>query len=159
MRRFQSLNWNSVRVLLLIPVLALSGCGGGVDPGKGVAVSGTVTMDGKPLEGANVTFMNGTFAGYGRTNAEGKYRLVQGALPGNNKVVISKIEGGGEAPVDDPESGMDAGMREAEAMGNPEGEAPRIAKDLVPAEYSDPSKTKLTYEVPAGGTTDVNFDI
>ena len=141
-------------------MLVLSGCGGGgADPGKGVPVSGTVTLDGKPLEGASVTFMSGTFAGFGVTDAQGKYRLVQGALPGSNKVVISKIEGGAEALTDDPDSGIDAGMREAEAMGNPEGEMPTAPKDLVPAEYSDSAKTKLKYDVPAGGATGVDFNI
>ena len=47
-------------------------------------------MNGAPIEGANVTFLNDTFAGFARTDASGRYRLVQGALPGTNKIVISK---------------------------------------------------------------------
>ena len=150
---------NLYRLILLAPAVCLLGCGDSVDPGRGVPVSGTVTMDGKPLEGASVSFLNETFTGYGRTDAQGKYRLVQGALPGKNKVVISKVEGGAApAAMTDAESGMDAGQFEAAAMGSGEAgiEPP---KDLVPAEYSNPASTKLTFEVPGAGADGVDFNI
>lgn len=157
MYSFRNLWPTSSRLLITVAVLFLPGCGESVDPGRGVPVSGTITMDGVPLEGASVTFMNGTFAGYAHTNAEGKYRLVQGALPGSNKIVITKIDGGAEPVVNDPESGMDAGQMEAAAMGT--GVEVEKPKNLVPDEYGDPNKTKLTYEVPSGGADGVDFSI
>lgn len=149
-----------VLLLLIVPALVVAGCGDGASPGRGVPVSGKVTMGGKPLAGANITFMNDTFAGFAHTDADGNYKLVQGALPGMNKVAISKIEGGGQAVVEDTDAGMDSGQFEAAAMGAAAGaKAPAGPKELVPTEYSSSSQTKLTFDVPAGGAKDVNFDI
>jgi hypothetical protein len=145
------------RISVITLSLILIGCGEKVSPGRGVPVSGTVTLDGKPIEGASVTFMNDTFVGFGKTDASGKYRLVQGALPGTNKVTISKIEGGAEI-VENPDEGMDRGQMEAMAMGNT-GKTPTLPKDLIPAEYSDPRQTKLTYEVPATGGDGADFNL
>ena len=146
-------------LIVLAPLLMVFGCGQSTAVGRGVAVSGTITLDGKPLEGATVNFLNDTFAGFGRTNADGKYRLVQGALPGTNKIVISKLEGGAAAAVvEDTEAGMDSGQYEAAAMGSG-GTVASKPKDLVPEDYSDPEKTKLTYEVPADGASGVDFSI
>ncbi len=149
----------SLPAIFLAPLLFALGCGDSPTPGRGVPVSGTVTLDGKPLEGASVTFMNGTFVGFGRTDASGKYRLVQGALPGTNKVVISKLPPGAEAVVSDPDSGMDAGQLEAQAMGSGKSVADLAPKDLVPEDYSNPAKTKLTSEVPDKGADGVDFNI
>lgn len=60
------------------------------------AVSGTVTMDGGPLEGATVSFIPAEGRpSKGRTDAEGKYTLryagsIQGAIVGTCTVSISK---------------------------------------------------------------------
>lgn len=145
------------QLLIAIGVMLIAGCGEGESKGRGVPVSGTITMGGAPLEGANVSFLNGTFAGFARTDASGHYQLVQGALPGTNKVVITKIEGGAEPVVNDPASGMDAGQMEAAAMGT--GVEVKKPKNLVPDEYGDPEKTKLTYEVPSDGADGVDFSI
>lgn len=147
----------SLQLSLVLCAVLMSGCGGEGSKGRGVPVSGTVTMDGAPLDGANISFLNGTFAGFARTDAAGKYRLVQGALPGTNKIVITKIIGGAEPAVDDAASGMDAGQMEAAAMGT--GVEVEKPLNLVPDEYGDPTKTKLTYEVPSGGADGVDFNI
>jgi hypothetical protein len=157
MSSFRKLWQNSSRPLIAVSALMLLGCGESVSPGRGVPVSGTITMGGEPLEGANVYFLNGTFAGFARTDAAGKYRLVQGALPGTNKIVISKIEGGAEPVVNDPESGMDAGQMEAAAMGS--GTEVKKPKNLVPDEYGDATRTKLTFDVPTAGADGVDFNI
>lgn len=146
-----------VRLVALAPLLLVTGCGGD-EGGRGVPVSGKITLDGKPLADANVTFMNDTFAGFGKTDAEGKYRLVQGALPGNNKIVISKIQGGTapEAPV--PET-LDPGQLEASAMAMGGASKKKGPVELIGKDYSDPSSTKLTYDIPTGGATDVDFNL
>lgn len=118
-------------------------------------------MNGEPIEGANVTFLNDTFAGFARTDASGHYRLVQGALPGTNRIVISKIEGGVESIISDlnpeGEPEMDAGQIDAAAMGL--GAQVNLPKNLVPDEYGDPVRTKLTFEVPKDGATGVDFNL
>ncbi len=151
----------AARLLIPICVLFTVGCGGSADKGRGIPVSGTVTMNGEPIEGANVTFLNDTFAGFARTDASGRYRLVQGALPGTNKIVISKMEGGVESIVYDlnpeGESEMDAGQIDAAAMGL--GAQVDLPKNLVPDEYGDPARTRLTFEVPKDGATGVDFNL
>jgi hypothetical protein len=78
-------------------LLSGAGCGGRNTP---VPVSGVVTLDGKPLEGANVYFYavgdakDGRPA-YGVTDANGRFDLStlgdrDGALPRQYKVVIHK---------------------------------------------------------------------
>lgn len=143
-----------MRFVCCILVVILAGCGGdGREKPDTVNVSGTVYLDGKPLADADVNFMNEemNFASYGKTNAEGKYTLAQGAVPGLNKITISKIEG--EDLELDPEEGMDAGQLEAMgATGKEMG-----PKQLVAEEYSDPEKSKLEFEVPADGTDSADF--
>ncbi|NOX53831.1 MAG: carboxypeptidase regulatory-like domain-containing protein [Planctomycetes bacterium] len=152
-------------------VLLAAGCGGGDGAGgpKTVDVSGTVFMDGKPLEGADVRFIgpDGKFIGYGRTDASGKYTLVQGAVPGTNKVYISKIEESETGGEFNYEEGVDPGQAAAamQAMADPEDATDAVdvealgQKELIPDIYSDPAKTKLTFQVPEGGTDSANFQL
>lgn len=126
---------------LAVALLAVVGCGGGT-----AAVSGVVTMDGKPLEGAVVTFSpiggdpeGGVGGSSGRTDAEGRYSLKtvlserSGASVGKHRVMISQFKGG------DPK--------------NPEGGG----KEAVPLRYNH--NTELTFDVPAGGTAQANFEL
>lgn len=151
--------------LLAVAVLfsgTLSGCGGGGSGGpKTVRVSGTVTLQGKPLEGASVYFMSEKFSGFGKTNAEGHYELVQGAIPGTNKVYISKLELPAGVILD-PEAGMDLEQLKAAAAGaendqSAGGAKTKGPKEFVPEEYSNPQKSKLTFPVPPEGTTSADF--
>jgi hypothetical protein len=78
-------------------VFALAGCG----PNLG-SVEGTVTLDGKPVKGVEVTFQpvgeeGGTAIGY--TDAQGHYNLhypghEEGAPPGEYNVRLAGGEGG-----------------------------------------------------------------
>lgn len=147
--------------LSFLPVLA--GCGESVKPGRGVPVAGTITLGGKPLADAEVLFTNDTFVGVARTDAEGRYRLVQGALPGNNRVSVSKYEGSQGPGLVSPQpeaDGMDAGQQAAADMGwgalKKKKDGP---KQLVPGDYSNPSTTKLTYNVPPEGADGVDFNL
>lgn len=72
--------------------LCAAGCGNEVELGT---VTGKVTLDGKPLAGANVNFAPETGRGSnGKTDGEGRYELTytidkQGALVGKHTVRIS----------------------------------------------------------------------
>jgi hypothetical protein len=149
--------------VVLATLLLLAGCGDDVKPGRGVPVAGKITLGGKPLADADILFTNDTFVGFGKTDAEGKYRLVQGALPGSNKVSMSKYEGGASPPPTGAQptgEGMDAGQMAAANMGwGSDGKKKAGPKQLVPADYSDPAMTKLTFDVPKEGGSDVNFDL
>ena len=134
-------------------MLFATGCGG-VTPTSDYSkitllnVTGTVTLDGKPLPAAVVTFdaPDGQFA-FGQTDSNGKFSLQHdseksGATPGKKTVRISTTRkilglkstdsGGGEAP-----AGEDGG-------GEGDAAKPR-ATEQVPIRYN--KKSELTVEV------------
>jgi hypothetical protein len=155
----------SVRLLVLILAVAIvsqSGCSGGKRGPKTVQVAGTLYLDGKPLEGAEIRFFSTDFVSVAVSGKEGKYELVQGGVPGENKVTVRKIEGTGIKL--DPDAGYDQGQLEAqlEAIAAASGRTGKKGADgplkqLVPEHYGDPSKTKLTYSVPDGGSDSADF--
>ena len=111
-------------------------------------VSGTVTLDGKPLSGVTVLFEapDQTVA-FGTTDASGSYVLQfntekAGVTPGP-KVV--RIRGGG--------FGEDT---EAAEESEEEGAAPAPATTDVPACYNSDSKLQATV---ASGSQTINFDL
>ena len=80
--------------LLAMGMLICSGCGGDSGP-ELFDVTGTVTLNGKPLPNAEVTFQPKEGApSFARTDDEGKYELKYsrdryGALPGSHEVSIT----------------------------------------------------------------------
>jgi hypothetical protein len=130
--------------------LNLTGCGGPGDQPEMGLVTGTVTMDSKPLSGVAVMFspVDGRPA-MGKTDAEGKYELTyirdtKGCKVGKNKVQIGNTE-----EEDDPaaESGDDAAAPKKPAKSN---------KVEIPAKYN--TKTELEADVKPGENT-FNFDL
>ncbi|MBI1346004.1 hypothetical protein GC163_06920 [bacterium] len=80
----------------------LPGCGSGSDQPELGLVTGTITMDGEPLQGIAVVFQpdNGRPA-YGKTDSTGKYELTyirntRGTKVGHNRVEIATSEEGEE---------------------------------------------------------------
>ena len=131
-----------------------AGCGGGPSADYHklglVDVSGTVTLDGSPLEGAVVMFesADGTFC-YGTTDSAGKYVLKlnsekTGVVPGDKTVRISTTASTGE------EEGS-AG-EEVDPDAKPSG--PKEEK--VPDCYNKNSYLKVTV---AGSDAAFNFDL
>lgn len=125
-----------MRFILMLGAAALvAGCGGGAS-----SVSGVVTLDGKPVEGATVTFNpvggGGLGSSTGKTGPDGRYTLrtvaadKPGAAPGNHKVSIS--------------------LTRSDAK-NPDG----AVTDVIPAKYN--TKSDLTFDVPSGGTDKADF--
>jgi len=127
--------------LLAAAVLgATSGCGGG-DYGS---VSGTVTLDGQPLSGAQVMFMpdEGGGPSFGETDTSGKYVLThnsgsRGAVIGAHSVAIEM----GEDEEEYDASGMDEGTLEEQ----------QDEEKTLPARYNEESE--LTAIVEKGDNT------
>lgn len=118
--------------------MLLNGCGDGApeDTPEVGTVTGTVTLDGKPLPGVVVAFQPETGRGStGRTDEQGKYTLgynaeLDGAAVGMHKVTITTPT---EAP--DPTGSF---------------------KEPIPAKYN--AKTELTEQVNAGENV-IDFDL
>ncbi len=146
-----------VAVCLILSVCCI-GCGGQSSP-QGADVAGTVTLDGKPLEGVEVFFFTEKFEGFGKTNSEGKYRLVAGAAPGPNKVYLKKINLDVSKNIDMTIPGMDAGQAAAMAAAKSKEKGAPADASVIPTDYSDPKTTKLSFNVPAGGTQAADFRI
>lgn len=142
-----SRRWN---VLIVVSVLAVClagviGCGKG-RPGT-VRVTGVVTLDGSPVEGASVTFYpaEGGRPASGTTDAQGKFTLTtfesgDGAPPGNYNVTVIKMAGG-KATADEQ-----AGSGEEALMGAEDTEG----VSLLPAKYGNVKTSGLSVEVKAG---------
>jgi hypothetical protein len=125
-------------------LISLGGCGSG----RFAPVSGTVTLDGKPLPNASVNFQpaeskDSGLASAGKTDASGRYNLrvvvnnASGAVVGKHRVSISTLK------EDDPTKDL------------PPGTLP--PKDPIPARYN--AKSELTFDVPAGGTSKADFTL
>ncbi len=123
---------------ICIPLLValFAGCGGPEHPDVG-SVSGTVTLDSKPLPQATLMFQPSQGRGsMGTTDDQGNYKLtyidgVPGAIIGKHKVSIRT-----EIPGEDGQ--------------------PPVAKEKLPKKYHD--KTELSVEVKAGSNT-FDFDL
>lgn len=116
-----------------------AGCGGGM-----ASVSGVVTLDGKPVEGATVNFTpesgdgGGNGGSYGKTGPDGRYMLrtvaadKSGAAVGKHKVRISLSKNDAKSP-------------------------DGLVTDAIPAKYN--IKSDLTFDVPSGGTDKADFTL
>jgi hypothetical protein len=123
------------------------------DSGPKVAqVSGRVTLDGKPLPKASVTFVpmatkerpNPGRTAAGMTDENGRYQLsvdvtTPGAVVGQCRIYITTLQS--DPAADDRDAG---------------GPRPKF-RDRVPAKYNQ--GTELTFEVPPAGTDQANFDL
>ncbi|MEO8495049.1 MAG: hypothetical protein ABI614_08260 [Planctomycetota bacterium] len=119
---------------------SLIGCG--ADTGGRVAVSGTITMHGAPLESGTIQFVatNGSQMS-GASISAGKYKVpaMQGLQPGQYAVRVSAVK---EAKPTDEAPG-DSAM------------ADKMNEELVPAEFN--VRSTLTTEI-AGGSAHV-YDV
>ena len=118
-------------------VLAV-GCSGEKVPGLG-QVAGTVTLDGKPVADAAITFVGakpGESPSIGKTDASGNYELYysrghKGATIGEHVVYISTYQ----PPTD---------------------ESPQPKKETIPVKYNGKSELKETVK---RGKNTINFDL
>jgi hypothetical protein len=142
---------HNLSVLSVAWLLVAAGCGSkGPNLPPQYPVSGSITIDGKPLAGAGIMFLprgetRGTGA-FGMADAAGKYSLKTdhggpGAPEGEYAVTISKVVNRDGTPYVPKPDVAEAGERET-----------------MPGFYSDSMKTVLTAKVPQGGDT-INFEL
>jgi hypothetical protein len=142
----------------LLPALATAlcllcgGCGGVSDRPVTAPVEGTVTLDGKPLSGAIVTFWdtagkNNPTAG--NTDASGKYKLAgsnEGAQPGSYKVTVQHF------------TALDGGpLKTSEGLDREQLVQQGQAIQSLPETYSDYVNSQLSAKVEVGKTNTVDF--
>lgn len=168
------------RFMALMGLLALVGCGS--DPHVAnrpdvVPVTGVVTLDGAPVEGATVTFVNtaGMAPGeqvtgrssVGRTDESGRFELTtfesgDGAVPGGYTVTVTKYEvqatGGGGTTTDVSEEG---GSLEGESYTAPDEESADAdtATNLLPEKYDSAKSSNLSVTVKADGENDIPISL
>lgn len=135
---------------VLFPLLSIVGSGGCADPNASgdalprVAVSGSVTLDGKPLPAGSIQFVpKSAEAGKGVTATgeiqEGKFAIerTQGPAPGDYQVSISSRHGFVISPTEQP------------------GPRPKEEAEKIPERYN--TKTTLTKDVSAAGPNVFDF--
>jgi hypothetical protein len=139
------------RVALAILVLvALPGCGGTKGGPATIDVTGTITLNGTPVDGATVLFSpdigssDGRLASQATTDAEGRFKLSthvgggklkSGIVPGKYVIAISKLD---TAPAKNTFS---------------------PPKNLLLPKYADPKTSLLTAEVVSGKANDFSFPL
>lgn len=153
-------------VLMTIALGALAlGCSGGKT--KPVPVEGIVTLESRPLAGVSVQFMpvaEGGRTAYGVTGEDGTFRLTtsntgDGALPGEYKVIIKKVEAvvGGAANPEEmtPEERMKMMQKFREEQQKNRGQ-PQPKSEIHP-NYQSEAKTPLRQTVPISGKLELKL--
>lgn len=150
------------RICAIVGILAVTGCSGKSHPPV-AAVSGTVTYQGKPVDGAAVMFVSSgqEKPATGTTDAEGHFKLTtftadDGAMPGNYKVTISKTVTNDPMAGKSPEE-ISQTFASLKAQGKPIPKAE--TKYLVPQKYISSASTPESATVKRGEENTFNFDL
>ena len=132
-------------LLLSVGLLCvIFGCGS--DSSGRVPISGTVELDGKPLEGASIAFVGGGGGALATatTDKAGLFRLK--VATGANKVSVSKVDPAAAA------AAMATPKKEEDMlMGMPD-QVKKIAqpKAGVPEKYGNPTTSGLQFDIASG---------
>jgi hypothetical protein len=136
--------------LVLIALLSFPGCGPSTGHlPKTVPASGVVTLDGKPVDGAQVVIVpaaGGTTGANAVTDASGRFALraypeKDGAIPGEYKVLVSKTV---EVKLTGKAGSLDGGDPVRFDYG-------------VPAKYTSEKFSGLTVTIPDSGNKDIKL--
>jgi hypothetical protein len=145
----ETLNYQS-RLWVLVPTLAsVLGCNSaGSNLPKTVPAMGVVTLDGKPVEGAQVVIGNETTGASAITNSSGHFSLrtfteKDGVLPGDYKVQVSKT-------IEEKIAG---------AKGSVDGGDPVRYVFGVPKKYTGLATSGLTISVSDKGNRDIKLEL
>ena len=130
----------------------LQGCGKGGLEGPTGTVSGTVTMAGKPLSDASITF-------FGESNGD-----TATAVLGSDGTYSLKYEGGFSVPAGDYRVAVIAGPPPGEKAPDPADlmktmKPSGMGKSPIPAKYRDPKTSALVAVVKEGSNPNISFDL
>ncbi|WP_437206761.1 carboxypeptidase-like regulatory domain-containing protein [Planctomicrobium sp. SH664] len=120
-----------------------------------VPTTGTVTLNGKPVSMAEVTFMNmeAQRTGFGMTDENGNFFLTtfenaDGVVPGEQAVAIRRVDI------------IDKTPENAKASGGENGDGRRVeVKWIIPEKYSSFQKSGLTVSVREGQENHFRFEL
>lgn len=136
-----------LRVWICLSFFVLTGCGGS---STHAPVQGTVTLDGKPIQDATVSFVpsDGGRPALGTTDASGTYQLkgqdAEGAKIGQNRVAIVAVETVGKLNTEKYQEGFGS------LAGMGPGERQQRKRWIIPKPYSNPKTSGLTFTVEPG---------
>ncbi|MHB8898523.1 MAG: carboxypeptidase-like regulatory domain-containing protein [Thermoguttaceae bacterium] len=151
-----------VRAVSLSVVMGLVGCTQEMrrEGPEMVKVSGVVTLDGEPLEGAHIRFspeVTGP-AAFAVTDQRGRYELRtfdpgDGAIPGKYGISVTKevTEGGKEF---ESQTEMEAYLEQ-----HGKNASQRTTRSVVPEKYSSKSSSGLTAEINLAKDNRFNLDL
>ncbi len=165
--RSDTVRFSMVAIGLIAFLSLLPGCG---KPGlKGlVSCGGVVTLDGAPVEGANVLFASkgtgdSSASASAITDAEGKFQLMtlepaDGAFPGEYRVSVMKQNQTYQGvPLKewqeknkDPQTGQPSKEYNKDKV---------KIEYIVPQKYSDVTKSGLEYTIPAAGDSEIKLEL
>ena len=140
------------RLIALLSAGLATGCGADTSHlPRTVPARGVVTLDGKPVDGAQVVLIpsgEGATGAYGTTDASGRFSLraydeKEGAIPGEYKVQVSKT----------------VQVKVEGAPGSLDGGDPVRFDYAVPARYTSAQSSGLTATIPESGATDLRFEL
>lgn len=142
---------------LVCVAMVLAGCG--TSGPKLIPVSGTVTYNGKPVEGAVVSFQcqGAPKMATGTTDAQGRFQLAtnkpgDGTIAGKHKVTVRKLVREGAA-ASGPMSMEDA-MKATEAPKTQPAE-----RHQLPMKYADAASSDLEFTVTEAGPNDFTIEL
>jgi hypothetical protein len=121
----------------------LAGCGLGGGEAGTVSITGTVTLDGQPVDGASVAFIGngGARLATAQTDSTGKFTL--NAATGKNTVTVAK----GAPPVNAPAASDEPMLMPTEGE---LAKMPPPPPPSFPAKYGDPKTSGLSFDIQEG---------
>lgn len=138
----------ATRTIALLAILVAGGCSG---DSRVAGVSGTVTLDGKPIGDAAVAFVpkDGGRPAFGITDADGNFELTtfasgDGALIGSHSVTVTPTDDESEAPSPDISGAEDDSLSSVAAEFKPK---KRPKRSQIPDRYSNQDTSGLEFEV------------
>lgn len=151
-------------------LLLLSGCGGGAGPDnrpERVAVSGIITLDGTPVDGATIVFRSSRKSpgATAKSGADGKFTMTtyvagDGCVPGSYNVGVSKMVGPAISTISEDDPNYD-GEASDEFDVDEEGESrfkAEVPKNTLPEVYADPDNGLLSVQI-SEATADVKIEL
>lgn len=156
-------------LLVTIGLLVIAGCNSGASFPKTYPVTGKVTVNGKSIEGAMVTFQkeDGKENAIGTTDSKGEFSLSMfqpgdGAVPGQYRISVSKLPPGvAAAPTTPPPGQLGAAELPADyapPQDNSKGGAAAAPKSEIPAKFSNDQTSGLRATI-IEGPNNINLDL